>query len=118
MTSEDKTTLTDMLNRFKQCNPRWDDVSTVIKDMTERAVFKNAFPQIQLQICLFHTLRTFSREVSIEKLGITSAERKSFLALLEKLAYAQTEDDYLEKYSQFCNDASEKVVTYFNTIGT
>ena len=39
VTSEDKTTLTDMLNRFKECNPRWDDVSTVItdKDITERA---------------------------------------------------------------------------------
>ena len=94
--NEDKATLADMLQRFKDRNPNWSDINTVItdKDMTERIVFKEAFPQVDLQICLYHTLRTFSREVTLEKLQIHSSERKLSLELLEKLAYATSEEDY------------------------
>ena len=52
--NEDKATLADMLQRFKDRNPNWSDINIVItdKDMTERIVFKEAFPQVDLQICL------------------------------------------------------------------
>ena len=47
------------------------------KDMTERSVFTAGFPQAQLLICLFHTFRTFRREITTDKMGIDSG-RKSF----------------------------------------
>ena len=41
-------------------NPDWSHVKTVMtdKDMTERNVFKSEMPEICLEICLFHALRT------------------------------------------------------------
>ena len=115
VTSEDKTSLEDMLQRFRRQNPRWRDVATVItdKDMTERSVFKSIFPQVDLQICLYHTLRTFSREVTMDKMHINSAERTLSLEFLEKLAYAQDEAEYQDRYRSFCNEVPTSVTRYF-----
>lgn len=33
------------------------------KDLTERTIFKDEFPTAHLIICLFHTFRSFKREV-------------------------------------------------------
>ena len=72
------------------------------KDMTEREVLLSAkFPNAQLLICLFHTLRSFRREISTEKLGITSGRRTLCLELLQQMAYAQSEEIYLDLYAQF-----------------
>lgn len=43
------------------------------KDNKERQVFKKLFPHASLQICLFHTLQIFNREVSHKKMGINSS---------------------------------------------
>ena len=114
---EDKQSLEDMLFRFKERNPKWTDICTVItdKDMTERLVFKRSFPQVNLQICLYHTLRTFSREVTMEKLKISSSERKVSLECLEKLAYSVGEEDYQDKYTSFVDKVPMQVQNYFNS---
>ena len=60
--NDGKVSLKDMINHIKDRNSQWTDVKTVItnKDMTERAVLKqNCLPSMNLQICLYHTLRTF-----------------------------------------------------------
>ena len=41
------------------------------KDMTERNVIKEELLQANLLICLFHTLRSFRREVCCDKLNFT-----------------------------------------------
>ena len=41
------------------------------KYMTERNILIKEIPQASLQICLFHTLYSFCREVNTEKLNIT-----------------------------------------------
>ena len=48
---------------FKSHNDAWPrtKVSMTDKDMTERNVFSIAFPAATLQLCLFHTLCSFSR---------------------------------------------------------
>ena len=68
------------------------------KHMVERSVLKSELPQIHRQICLYHVMRTFSREISIEKLGITSGEKQTVLELLQKIAYATSSDDYDAQY--------------------
>ena len=115
VTTEDKTTLEDMLQRFRTRNPRWGDIATVItdKDMTERSVFKSIFPQVDLQNCLYHTLRIFSREVTMDKMSVNSADRKLSLEFLEKLAYAQDNTEYQETYRSFCNEVPASVSRYF-----
>ena len=51
----------------------------------------------------------------MDKLSITAAQRKCALEHLEKLAYSNNEDDYLEKYNKFSDDCQRSVVSYFNT---
>ena len=60
------------------------------KDMTERNITKEQFPQANLLICLFHTLHTFRREI----IGISQGERVLCLELLSKMAYAQSKSAY------------------------
>jgi zinc finger SWIM domain-containing protein 3 len=45
------------------------------KDFIERDALKAEFPEVSILICLFHVLRTFRREITTEKQGITAAER-------------------------------------------
>ena len=59
------------------------------KDMTERNIITEKLPNAYLLICLFHTLRSFRREITTEKMGITAAQRVTVLDLISKLAYAQ-----------------------------
>ena len=57
-----------------------EKVKVVISDtdMTEKNVMKSEMPEIHLQICLFHILRTFGREITPEKMGITSSEKQFY----------------------------------------
>ena len=45
------------------------------KDITERDALAKAFPDATLQLCPFHVLRCFGRELTIDAMSIRSAER-------------------------------------------
>lgn len=47
------------------------------KDLTERAVIRDSLLtlEVNLIMCAFHTLRTFNKEITIEKRNITAKER-------------------------------------------
>ena len=64
---------------FKQHNDRWETIRIVMadKDLKEQDVIKQCLPKAVVLICFFHTLRTFCREVTCEKLGISSGQRTS-----------------------------------------
>jgi zinc finger SWIM domain-containing protein 3 len=64
------------------------------KDFVEREAFRTHFPNASLSICLFHTMRSFKREVSTEKMGITSAQRMTCLSIMVDLTYSQSEEIY------------------------
>jgi len=97
---EDKETITSLLVEFKKHNDEWSLIKCIMsdKDMTERNVMKEQFLQANLLICLFHTMRTFQREILCEKLGISQGERVLCLELLSKMAYAQNETEYTAIY--------------------
>ena len=100
---EDEPSLRKMLSIFKDRNPAWSQTKVVIMDkaMVERNVFKSEMEQVELQICLFHVLRSFSRKVTIDKLGVTAGERVTVLEKLHQLAYSKNEDDYMSLYQEF-----------------
>lgn len=54
--------------------------------MAERTAFKSKMPQIELQLCLFHVLKNFEREITTTKRGISEIERKRVLAILKDMA--------------------------------
>ena len=89
-----------MVQAFKSVNPRWVDTKVVMsdKDFNERNVFKKEIPQATLQIYLFHTLRSFRREITTEKMSIRPGERDRVLEIVTKLAYSKSEAEYDPNY--------------------
>ena len=79
-------------------------MQTVItdKDLVERAVYTELFPQAQLNFCPFHALKSFRTQVTTEAMKITSAERNHFLEILQALAYSKrdTHEELHEKLKQ------------------
>lgn len=59
-------------------------------------------------------LCTFRREVSCEKLGITSGQRQLFLELFQKMAYASSEKDYEDLYTELQKSAPREVKQYYD----
>lgn len=86
---ETEQAITEMVRSFKVANPRWTETKVVMsdKDFNERSVFRKEFPEAALHICLFHTLRSFRREVTTEKMSIRLGERDHALEIITKLAY-------------------------------
>ena len=113
---ETAESISAMVSIFKKHNSNWNSVRVVMadKDMTERNVFASAFPQAKLLICLYHTFRSFRREIVIDKMGITSGQRSLSLELVQQMAYATSEDAYCDIYSRFCSCVPRIVISYFN----
>ena len=83
-----------MVGIFKKHNPEWEATCVLMadKDMTERDVLAAEFPSAELLICLFHTFRSFRREVVVDKMCITPGQRNMCLELLQQMAYATSEE--------------------------
>ena len=64
-------------------------------------------------ICMFHTLRTFRREITCETLGITSDQRILALDILQKICYAKSEEEFQSLCNQLERDGPVQVTTYF-----
>ena len=113
---ESETTIQSMADLLIKRNPCTKDIKVVMadKDFTEREVFANAFPQASLLICLFHTLRTFRREVTVEKMVITVGQRAYALEMFQKMAYSRSVDEYDSYYTDFKSSAPRSVVSYFD----
>ena len=105
-----------MLDTFKELNPKWSEIRVIMadKDIKEREVIKDRLPNASLLICLFHTLRTFRRQVTCDKMGITAGQRVMCLELIQKLAYSSTEDNYKKLHNDLQTNCPKNVVTYFN----
>ena len=103
-----------MITTFKKRNPRWRDIHVMAdKDINERYVIKTTLPEASLLICLFHVLRSFRREISCDKMGITSGQRQLSLDLLQKLAYSSSNEDYETVYKELEKSAPKIVFKYF-----
>lgn len=115
LVAEDQESMEWMMNAFKRNNPNWTDVRIVMayKDIGERDVVKSLLPSASVLICLFHALRTFRREVSCEKLGITSGQRSLALEIFQKMAYATSEKEYEMLCKELHDSAPKTVYDYF-----
>ena len=111
---ETKEVIQATVELFKKHIPSWDETKVVMsdKDFTERDVFKACFPSASLSICLYHTLRSFRREIAFEKMGITSAERLRVLEILSSLAHSKTAGEYEEHLDELKNTKIRSVVDY------
>ena len=113
---ETEEAITKMVQVFKANNSCWDMTRVVMtdKDLIERAVFRNEFPKSSLLICLFHTLRSFKREITCEKLSIRAGEREHALELITAIAYSKSELKYNENYQLLLQSGMQSVISYYN----
>ena len=113
---ESEINMTKVIEVFKKYNPAWESTRVIMtdKDLTERDVLAKSFPNATLLICLFHTFRSFRREITIDKMGITSCQRNSCLEMLQKMAYSTSEDNYMSLYQHFLASSPVQVTEYFN----
>ena len=72
-----KTSLRRLFNCFSL---NWEETPVIMsdKDFTEQNTFAKCFPGASLNICLFHTLRSFRREITCEKMAYR--QRKDVVA--------------------------------------
>ena len=116
LVSEDVDSMKWMVDMFKKNNSEWQRIRVVMadKDIQERNIIKQCLPNSSVLICLFHTLRSFRRQISCEKLGISAGQRSVSLEIVHKLAYASSEEEYDALYAQLQRDAPQEVVKYYN----
>ena len=113
--NEEKETIRRMIEIFKDSKSAWEKTVTIIsdKDFTERDVLSKEFPNAKLQICLFHVLRSIRREITTDKMGITSEQRSLCLEIVQKMVYARTEEQYKSYLESVKMTSIHSVVQYF-----
>ena len=114
LVSEDAESMKWMMETLKKAGSHWRNIRIIMadKDIGERQVLKESFPQAEVLICLFHALRSFRREITCEKLGITSGQRTLCLEMIQKLAYANSTVEYDSIYARLQRDIPRQVVKY------
>ena len=68
------------------------------------------FSGFTLQLCLFHVLKSFCREITCNKLGLRPGERDYVLELLTKLVYSSSE----EEYEELLKSSPQSVIQYYD----
>ena len=115
LASEDAPSVKWLMETFQKHNPEITNTRIVMadKDINERDTIKDIFPHLNVLICLFHTLKTFKREVNVEKMNITMAQKNSCLEYISKLAYSKSNNDYNDIHRQFLATSPAPVKEYF-----
>ena len=110
-----KSTVENIVKVFQRHNEFWTETKVIMsdKDSVEWKAFSKCFGNASLLICLYHTLRSFRREVTCEKMGLTSAERLRCLEIIQLIAYSKTPEDYTEKLEMLKNTKLDSVISYF-----
>lgn len=77
--NKDKVTINHLMDVFiKHNNTTKAKCIMADKDMVERDIIAEKVPSATLMICLFHTLRTFRREITVEKMNLNVRSSKSY----------------------------------------
>ena len=83
------------------------------KNFNEREAFSKCFPMASLDICLYHALRYFRKEITCERMSITSAERSRSLEVIRQISYARSENEYQFHVEKLKTIKLNSVVDYF-----
>lgn len=67
-----------------------------------------------LQICLYHVLVNFGREITTTKRNITKDERDAVLEVIQRLVYSTSEESYDSAYQELLDLNLEDVIEYYN----
>ncbi|CAK9292467.1 unnamed protein product [Gordionus sp. m RMFG-2023] len=115
--SDSSTTVKNMCQIFKNYNNVFLKTLTIISDknFTERAIYQDEFPNAKLEICIFHVLQIFKRQLTTIKYNLTIIQVKKMHVLFRRLIYAETPGIYWKYYYYLKNSKYQKVFLYFDT---
>ena len=83
------------------------------KDGTRRKVVREYYPECSLLICLFHSLRSFKREVRDSAYEMTESQQNTLKKIFQKMAYTPNKVFYMEQYNLFLENSSAVFSEYF-----
>lgn len=91
-----------LLTKFKIHNPEHTKIETIMTDksMANIKAFHTCFPNAAVQLCIFHVLQIFRREVTIKKRDINAQQKEAAQSIMKKMLYANNEVEYMEKYAE------------------
>lgn len=114
--SESYLCIGEMVKIFKEFNESWTKTRVIIgdKDFADRGVYNEMFPDAVLQICLFHVLVTFRREITTSKRNITKEQREIVLDILQRLVYSTSEESYDTIYHELVDLNLEDIMEYYD----
>lgn len=84
------------------------------KDFVSRRALKKLFPGVPVYICIFHTLQAMKRAITKESMGLKTEDIKTAIALMKKLAYSTSEEQYFKNYEKLQTAVGKNVLDYFN----
>ena len=82
--------------------------------MTERIVLGEELQQAEMQICLFHVLRTMKRETTTDKLGITPDKKETVLEIVQNMGYVRNDIENDQHYQHLEDTRLDSVITYID----
>ena len=114
LTRERKESLVNFMEVFKEANPSTEGTSVFIidKDFNEFDVISDLWPTSRIFFCLFHLLQTFGRK--IHKLHCGNKKKEILRELCQKLAYAQSEQDFKKYYLKLEATNVPEFMSYFD----
>ena len=83
------------------------------KDLNERQILKECFPTASVLICLFHTLRSFKRELSDKRFSLSESQNITLKELFQKMCDARNVKAYENTFKNFCQVAPAELRQYF-----
>lgn len=105
-----------MVDAFQFFNPAWTRTEVIMgdKDFSDRGIYAEKFPNAVLQICLYHVLVTFHREITEKKRNITVQQKVTVLEVLQRLAYSVSQESYDSAYNELLELNLKDVNDYYN----
>ena len=71
-------------------------------------------PHVKVLICLYHTLRTFIKEITMDKMSINNAQKTTCLELIQQMTHTEPDVEYNTLHDAFCQAAPPEVKAYFD----
>lgn len=115
--SENDQTFRNLFDEFKKENPKHTDIKVIMSDKASAnaSAFKASFPNAKHQLCVFHVLQIFNREVTTRKRDMNQDQVKEAVNILRKMVYADSQAQYDRCYEHLTNMNCPLLMQYFNT---
>jgi len=113
---ERSETLAAAVAHFSDISDKVGDVRCLVvdKDLSAIDVLQSQFTSAAVNLCQFHCLRTFRREITESRMQITPSQKTTVLELLTQLSHASNPDEYDTAYKDLTALNIPTVTDYYN----